>query len=92
MMLEMPESGVVYMPRKPTNRVWDQPKKKKGTAPNKAERSWRSEERFGISYGDAEFGVGPACFKACFGPVFSVLISPFWHSSVYSVTLYVASI
>ena len=33
-----------YMLRKAANREWNQPKRKKCVAVNKAERSWRSEE------------------------------------------------
>lgn len=60
-----------YWLRKATDREWNQPKRKKHAVLNKAEKSWRSKEHFGISRGDAEFGVCPACFKACFGPVSS---------------------
>lgn len=57
--------------RKTANREWNQPKRKKFIAVNKDERSWRSEEHFDIRHGDAEFGVLPAGFLSCFGPVFS---------------------
>ena len=40
----------------------NQLKRNKVIAVNKDERNWRSEERFGIWYGDAEFWVGPASF------------------------------
>ena len=59
-----------YLLRKATNREWKQPKGKKFVAVNKDEKSWRSEEPFDIRHGDAEFGVCPAGFQACFGPVF----------------------
>jgi hypothetical protein len=35
------------------------------------ERGWRSEERIDIGRGDAEFGVCPAVFRSCLGPVLS---------------------
>ena len=39
-------------------------------AVNKAERNQRSEEHFDIRHGDAEFGICPAGFRPCCGPVF----------------------
>jgi hypothetical protein len=33
----------------------------------KMKKEWRSEDRFDISHGDAEFGVCPAGFLPCFG-------------------------
>ena len=50
--------------------------REKCVAVSKAERSWRSEERFDISHEDAEFRVCPAGFQSCFGPVFP-LRAPF---------------
>ena len=50
-MLEMPEPWDLL--RRAANREWNQPKRKKCAAVNKAERSWRSEERFDIRHGDA---------------------------------------
>lgn len=44
-----------YFLRKPAKSGWNQPKKKKCTAVNKAERSLRSEEHFDIRHGDSEF-------------------------------------
>ena len=83
-----------YLPRRATNREWNQSKKKKCVAVNKAERSWRSEEHFDIRHGDAEFGVCPADFSSCFSLVFSYYapFPPIWNSNVYSVPLYVGSI
>jgi hypothetical protein len=49
---------------------WNQPERKKGVAVNKAERSWRSEDRVDIRRGDAEFVVGPAGSWSCLGSVF----------------------
>ena len=54
---------VGYLPRKAANREWNQPKRKKCVAVNKAERSWRSEEHYAIRHGDAEFGVCPLVFS-----------------------------
>ena len=52
-----------YLRRRGANRERNQSKRKKCAAVNKAERSWRSEEGFGMSHGDAEFGVYPAGFS-----------------------------
>ena len=54
--------------RKAAKREQNQPKRKKYVAINKAERSWRSEERFDIRHGDAEFGVCPVDSPSCFLP------------------------
>jgi hypothetical protein len=35
---------VPYLPRRTTNREWNQPKRKKYVAVNQDERSWRSKE------------------------------------------------
>ena len=43
------------------------------TAVNKDERSWRSKEHFDIRHRDKEFGVCPAGFLSCFGPVFLLI-------------------
>ena len=75
---------VGYQPSKATNREWNQLKRKKCVAVNKAERSWRSEEHFDIRHGDAESGVCPARFWSCFGPVFL-----FWNGNAYLVPLHV---
>jgi hypothetical protein len=40
-------------------------------AVNKDGRIWSSEDCFDIGHKDAEFGVCPAGFWYCFGPVFS---------------------
>lgn len=53
--------AVGYLLKRAAKREWNQPKRKKCVAVNKAKRSWRSEECFDISYGDAEFGVCPVC-------------------------------
>lgn len=75
--------------RKPTNRVRNQPERRKCASLNKAERSWRSEERFGIiEMQSLEFA--QLVLRLLLVQYF--LCSPFWHSSVYSVTLYVGSI
>lgn len=57
-----------YLSRRAGNWEWNQPKRNKCIAVNKAEQSWRSEECFGIRH--AEFRVFPAGFPSCFGPVF----------------------
>ena len=69
-----------FLPRKAANREWNQPKRKKCVAVNNVEKSWRSEERFDIRHGNAEFGVCPAGFRSCFGPVFphSAPFPVFW--------------
>jgi hypothetical protein len=53
---------LVYLPRRAGSREWNQPKREKCVAANKAKRSWRSEEHFDIRHGDAEFGVGHDVF------------------------------
>jgi hypothetical protein len=60
-----------YLLKKAANKVWSQSKRKKFVAVNKDEKSWRSEECFDIRHGDAEFGVCPAGFWSCCGPIFS---------------------
>ena len=48
------------LPKKAAHREWNQPKRKKIVAVNKAERR----------HGDTEFGVCPAGFLSYFRPVF----------------------
>ena len=64
-----------YLLNRTDNRKWNQPKREKCVAVNRAEKSGRSEEHFDTRHGDAEFGVCPACFWSCFGPGFSHLCS-----------------
>jgi hypothetical protein len=52
-----------YLPGRAANRVWNQSKREKCVADNKAENSWRSEEHFDNRRGDAEFGDCPACLS-----------------------------
>ena len=75
------------------NRVWNQPKKE-CIVENKAERRWRSEECFDIRHEDAEFGVCPAEFWSCFGPVFPhyAHFPQFWNGDVDSVPLEVCDL
>ena len=67
----------------------NQPKKK-----NKAEMSWRSEEHFDIKHRDTEFGVCPAGFQSCFGPIFPHYLPfpSFWKSNVYPMPFYVGCV
>jgi hypothetical protein len=51
--------AVGNLPRKAAHREWNQ-EGERSVLGNKAERSWRSEEHFDISHGDAELGVCPA--------------------------------
>ena len=60
-----------YLPRRDTNREYNQPTRKKSVVVHRAEQSWRPEEHFDTRHGDAEFGFCPAGFWSCFGPVFS---------------------
>ena len=59
-----------YLPRGAANREWNQPKRKKCAAVNKAKRIWRAEECFEIRYKHVEFRICPEGFWSCFGPVF----------------------
>ena len=78
-----------YLPRRAANRVWNQPKRETHVAVNKAERSWGSED---IRHGDADFGVCPAGFQSCFGPVFPHSApSSIWNNDVNPVLLYIGS-
>ena len=79
-----------YLLRRAANREWNQPKRKKYVSVKKAERSWRSEEHFDIRLGDEEFGVCPAVFQFCFGPVYPhyVPFPVFWNTNVCFVPLY----
>jgi hypothetical protein len=61
--------GMGYLLRKAANNEWNQPKRKKFVAVNKDESSWKSKKNNGVRHGDAEFGVCPAGFWSCFGPV-----------------------
>ena len=63
-----------YLLKKP-NTGFNRPKEKKYIVVNKAERTWRSEECFGIRDEDAEFGVCPACFQSSFAPHFCTMFS-----------------
>ena len=75
-----------HLPRKAANREWSHPKRKKCIAVQKAEQSWKSEDRFDIRHGDGEFEVCPAGFglalvqyfltmlpSLCFGMVMYIL-------------------
>jgi hypothetical protein len=55
---------------KDASKEYNQTKRKKCVAINKAERSWRSEEHFAFLLGDVELGVCPV------GPIFP---HPFLH-------------
>ena len=61
---------------------------------NKAERSWKSRERFDIRLGDAEFGVCPAAFCLVLVSYFlaGLPFLPFWYGNIYPVPLYVESV
>lgn len=82
-----------YLPRKAADMIWNQSKREKCVAVNEAERSWRSEEPFDISHGDAEFW-GLSCWVSVFGPIFPhyATFPPFWNDNIYSVPLYVGNI
>lgn len=85
---------VGYLQRKIADIEWNHSKRKNCVSVNKAERSWRPEDWFGIRRGDAEFGVCPAGFWSYFGPVFPqyATFPLFWNSNVYLVLLYVENI
>jgi hypothetical protein len=51
--------GMVYLPGRGANRKWNQTKRTKCAAVNKAGGSWRLKEHFDIRQGDAEFRVFP---------------------------------
>ena len=77
-----------YLPGKAVNKEWNQPKRKKCVAVNKAERSWISEEDFDIRHGNAESGACPTGFWSFgFGPVFHHYFPflMFWNGNVYLV-------
>ena len=74
------------------NREWNQNKREKCVAVNKAERSWRSEEHFDIRHGDAESGVCPVGFSLALVQYFLPLLPPpVWKGNVDPVPLYVGS-
>ena len=56
-----------YMLRKAANRSGTSPGESSLLQSTKMKKEWRSEDRFDISHGDAEFGVCPAGFLPCFG-------------------------
>ena len=85
--------AVGNLPKKTGKREWNQFKRKKCVAVNKAERSWRSEEHFDIRHGDTEFGVCPAGFWSRFGSVFPYYapFPVFWNGNAYPVPLHIGS-
>ena len=74
-------------------REWNQSQRKKCAAANKAERSWRSEERFDIRHVNTEFRDFSADFQSYFGSVVSYYAPflMFWSGNICSVS-YVGSI
>ena len=56
-----------YMPRKTANSEWNQPKRKKSVAVNKAE--WNPKIILASDM-EMQFGVGPTGFQSNFGPIF----------------------
>ena len=84
--------AVGFMLRKVANREWNQPKRKKYVAVNKAERSWSSHECFDIRHGDAIWSF-PSCFFILLSSRISSLapFPPFWNGNVYSVPFYAGS-
>lgn len=68
---------MVYLLRDTADWVWDQPKREKCIAVNKAEKTWRSEEHFGIRHEEVEFGVGPAVSGLALVPCFLITLPPF---------------
>jgi hypothetical protein len=71
--------AMVYLPRKPVNRTWNQTEKKKCVAVNKAERSWRS---------DAEAGVCPAGFGLALVQKFPTMLSSISFETVMYILCY----
>ena len=73
--------------------MWNQCKRDKHVEGNEAERSWRSEDFFVISSGDAKFGNVPACFLSFFGLVLSQYspFPPFGNSNIYPMPLCAAN-
>jgi hypothetical protein len=55
-----------YMLRKAANRERNQPRRKQLLQSTKMKKEWRSEDRFDISHGDAEFEVCPTGFLSLF--------------------------
>jgi hypothetical protein len=72
---------------------WNQPKRKKCVTVSKEEKNWISEEYFDIGHRVAEFGVCPARFWSCFGPVFPhcASIPTLWNDNAYHMPLYVGN-
>jgi hypothetical protein len=60
------QNGLTKKWREFVAKKWNQIKRKKCIAVNKAKRSWRSEEHFDIRHGDVEIWVCPACFGSIF--------------------------
>lgn len=75
-----------YVLKRPANRVWSQPKRKKCAAINKAGETIA----FAVRHGDAMFGV-PQFLQSCFGPAFPhcAPTPTSWNGDVYPVPLYV---
>ena len=59
-----------YLLRKAAHRAWNQPKIKRHVATNKSEKSWKSEQHLEVTHEVTVFGVYPAGFHSCSGPVF----------------------
>lgn len=83
-----------HLPRKDEDQVWNQPTREKCVVVNKAEKSWKLEEHFDITHGDAGFGVCPAGFQSSFGSVFALYgpFPSFCNDNVCPVPLCVGSI
>jgi hypothetical protein len=69
------------LPRKATNKMWNQLKRKKCVAVKKAERSWRSEVHTDIRHGVAMFKVCSAGFWSCLVQYFLTVL-PSIHSGM----------
>jgi hypothetical protein len=72
-----------YLLRKAARREWNLSKRKTFVAVNIGTRSWRYRECFYIRHGDTEFGICPAGFWSCFGPICSHYDLLEWQSISY---------
>ena len=71
-----------YLQIRASNREWNQSRRKKCVAVNKAEQTWRCGKRLDIRHGAAEFVVCPAGFQSCLGLVFphNAFFPAFWNT------------
>lgn len=92
-MLEMPAPWDTCLPRRATDREWNQSKREERVAVNEAERSWGIWRVLWYQTRSCEVWSLPFWFSALFWSNISSLCSPssLWNINEYSVSLHVGS-